>query len=167
MKLWLKNIPVCFNYIFSCIIILIIIKLLADNDYKTFNNKNVEMLRNQFVNGLLKEVKSRKSCIHCKTPINPMKILKNKIILTTPKLEQSHDANTSSLASKLKVMESKYVTPEESKRYMRQIWAEEEEFLGHILSVLNGVKCEHPTDVFFFEVIPVPPTNVRPVCFYY
>lgn len=35
--------------------------------------------------------------------------------------------------------------------------------MEQFLSVLTNIKCEYPTDVFFFEVIPVPPPNVRPV----
>lgn len=46
---------------------------------------------------------------------------------------------------------------------MRNIWAEEQEFLEQFVSVLTDINSEYPTDAFFFEVIPVPPPNVRPV----
>lgn len=46
---------------------------------------------------------------------------------------------------------------------MRNIWAHEREFLGQFISVLSDIQSDNPTDVFFFEVIPVPPPNVRPV----
>lgn len=46
---------------------------------------------------------------------------------------------------------------------MRNIWKEEQEFLEQFISVLSDIKTDNPTDAFFFEVIPVPPPNVRPV----
>lgn len=50
-----------------------------------------------------------------------------------------------------------------SRDHLRQIWQKEKDFLQEFVSVLKDIKIEHPTDVFFFEVIPVPPPNVRPV----
>ncbi|CAH2001255.1 unnamed protein product [Acanthoscelides obtectus] len=48
---------------------------------------------------------------------------------------------------------------------MRKIWVSEKSFLEHLLPVLQDIRAEHPTDVFYFTVIPVPPPNIRPVNF--
>lgn len=46
---------------------------------------------------------------------------------------------------------------------MRSIYAKEREFLEQFITVLTHIESEYPTDAFFFEVIPVPPPNIRPV----
>lgn len=67
------------------------------------------------------------------------------------------------MSQKVTGLESKYVNPDESRKYMRQIWKAENELLQQIISVLSDIKLEHPTDDFYYEVLPVPPPNVRPV----
>ncbi|CAG9831713.1 unnamed protein product [Diabrotica balteata] len=141
-------------------------EVLADETLKNLGGNNItsqntETLRNTFVSKMLKDVKSRKICLFCKTRINKIQALKNRIILTTKK----GDLNDSDVIMGQKVtgMESKYITPEESRQYLRDIWRQEKEFLQQLVSVLSNVDCEHPTDAFYFEVIPVPPPNVRPV----
>lgn len=46
---------------------------------------------------------------------------------------------------------------------MRKIWIQENELMQQLVPVLKNMTCEEPTDVFFFEVVPVPPPNLRPV----
>lgn len=141
---------------------------LADKTLKQLGGKyvisqNTETLRNYLINQMLKEGKSRAVCMFCKTGIEKIQALKNKIILITRKRDLN-ESNTI-MSQKVSGLESKYVTPEESRQYMRKIWAAEKEFLKHLLSVLDDIDIEHPTDVFYFEAIPVPPPNVRPVNF--
>lgn len=61
-------------------------------------------------------------------------------------------------------MNTKNVTPSESRQYLRKIWEVEKEFLLEVIPVLQDIKIEYPTDIFFFDVIPVTPPNARPVC---
>lgn len=67
------------------------------------------------------------------------------------------------MVGNVKAFESKYINPEESRRYMRNIWQEEEELMREIISVLVGIHDDNPTDIFYYDVIPVVPPNVRPV----
>ncbi|KAG5891414.1 hypothetical protein JTB14_031480 [Gonioctena quinquepunctata] len=121
---------------------------------------NTERLRNQFINEMLREVKTRTVCMFCKKKIDKIQALKNKIILITRKT----DLNESQvMAQRVRGMESKYINPQESRLYMRDIWKNEKEFLQQLVSVLTDVKTEHPTDAFYFEVLPVTPSNLRPV----
>ncbi|KAL3272242.1 hypothetical protein HHI36_022725 [Cryptolaemus montrouzieri] len=125
-------------------------------DGKYIVSKNTETLRIQFVSGIFKMVKQRKTCLYCRKPLDRIQGLKNKVILNTRKT----DGNTSSI----KAFESKYINPEESRRYMREIWKKEKELLRNVVSVLEKIEGEeNPTDIFYFEVLPVPPPNVRPV----
>lgn len=58
-----------------------------------------------------------------------------------------------------------YLTPSEIKYHLRYVWDKSSDILGMVfksISMQSG-KMEHPTDVFFFEVLPVPPARFRPV----
>ncbi|KAJ8913639.1 hypothetical protein NQ315_007356 [Exocentrus adspersus] len=120
---------------------------------------STETLYNQFVNSLFRDFKPRGFCMYCKRGINKIQALKNKVIMSIKK------GNVDEKTSKARVMEteSKYVNPQESREYLRNIWEAEREFVEEIASVLKNVEAEYPTDVFYFDVIPVPPPNVRPV----
>ncbi|XP_057669657.1 DNA-directed RNA polymerase I subunit RPA1 [Diorhabda carinulata] len=141
-------------------------ELLRKSGGKYVISQNTETLRNYFINQMLKEVKAKGVCMFCKSIIEKIQTLKNKIILVKRKtnLNTSNASNTV-MSQKITGLESKYVTPEESRQYMRKIWIAEKDFLKHLMSVLDDIDIEHPTDVFYFDVIPVPPPNVRPVNF--
>jgi len=57
------------------------------------------------------------------------------------------------------------IMPDQSKEYLRELWKNEKNFLKIIIPCLKSISIEYPTDVFFFEVIPVLPPIVRPVIF--
>ncbi|EFA05003.1 DNA-directed RNA polymerase I subunit RPA1-like Protein [Tribolium castaneum] len=122
--------------------------------------KNTETLRNQFVNEMLREVKARETCMHCKHSMEKVQVLRNKIILSK---KRNVAKGSTEVLGKVKAFEAKYVTPDESRTYMRNIWKEEKELMREIIAVLGGVEGEHPTDVFYWDVIPVIPPNMRPV----
>lgn len=50
---------------------------------------------------------------------------------------------------------------------MRSIWLHEQEFLETLLPTLKRSDMEFPTDLFFLDVLPVIPTNCRPVSKHY
>lgn len=58
---------------------------------------------------------------------------------------------------------TKIISPELSRIYMRKIWANEKELLQELVPILKRVDCEFPTDIFYFEIVPVPPPICRPV----
>lgn len=58
---------------------------------------------------------------------------------------------------------TKNVTPEQSRQYLRKIWEMEKNLLMEVIPLLKTIKSEYPTDIFFFDVIPVTPPNMRPV----
>jgi len=62
-------------------------------------------------------------------------------------------------------LEMAMIMPDQSKEYLRQLWNNEKDFLKIIVPCLELVDIEYPTDIFFFEVIPVLPPIVRPVNF--
>ena len=47
---------------------------------------------------------------------------------------------------------------------LRKLWSREKTLLCAVFGVLNSLKhCEHPTDCFFLEVLPVTAPRLRPV----
>jgi len=47
--------------------------------------------------------------------------------------------------------------------HLRKIWRNEKEFVTALSPVLDNCDMEHPTDIFFFDMLPVPPPKMRPV----
>lgn len=129
-------------------------------DGKYVLTKNTETLRNQFINEMLKQVTPRTNCMHCKNSMDRVQLLRNKIILSTRKREVDRSSN---VLGKIKSFEAKYVTPDESRSYMRQVWENEKDLMREIIAVLGGIQGEYPTDIFYWDIIPVIPPNLRPV----
>lgn len=49
--------------------------------------------------------------------------------------------------------------------HLREVWKYDKEVFCQLYPVLSKTNTEHPTDVFFLEVIPVIPNKFRPVNF--
>jgi hypothetical protein len=47
--------------------------------------------------------------------------------------------------------------------HLRKIWRNEKEFMTALSPVLENCDMEHPTDIFFSDMISVPPPKMRPV----
>ena len=55
------------------------------------------------------------------------------------------------------------ILPDQSREYLRKLWINEEDILKAIVPVFSSVNMTFPTDIFFFDVLPVLPPIVRPV----
>lgn len=128
---------------------------LAQSEQKVILTKNTETLRNEIINGLLKEIKSSEFCLHCRSSIDKIQVLRKKVILTGRKVNADD--------SQVKALQSRYIAPDESRRYLRQMFEQEKDLMKEIISVLAGIDTENPTDIFYWDIIPVLPPNVRPV----
>lgn len=51
------------------------------------------------------------------------------------------------------------------RQFMRMLWQSEKELLVILIPVLKKIDLEHPTDAFYYKIIPVPPSNIRPVSY--
>lgn len=126
---------------------------------KLVTNKNTEALRNHFVEKMVKNIKLHRSCIHCKSPKSKLQTLKNKIIINVVNRGTKKENNDDSIQT----LESKFLTPTESRDYLRSIWEVEEELIIQLVPVLAQVYTDSPVDVLYFDIIPVTPNNVRPI----
>lgn len=61
--------------------------------------------------------------------------------------------------------ENQMIMPNEAKSHIRKVWSNESEVLKIMFPCLSMVDSENPTDVFFFDVVPVLPPTVRPAAF--
>lgn len=86
-----------------------------ENNQKCTLNKNIETLRNQFINSLLSGIKPKSICLFCKKPKTSIQLLKNKIILAQKKGKEGNSPAGTALKDKVLASESKYITPEESR----------------------------------------------------
>lgn len=122
-------------------------------------NKTTETLRNILLHDILKQLGSKKKCMHCKEKFEKVQSFKTKLMRTVKNTDDAEEGT-------IKLGGIKIVTPRECRDYLRSIWLMEQQALLEIVPVLKGVKdMEFPTDVFFLDVVAVLPSNVRPISY--
>nr|XP_031847048.1 DNA-directed RNA polymerase I subunit RPA1 [Nomia melanderi]XP_031847057.1 DNA-directed RNA polymerase I subunit RPA1 [Nomia melanderi] len=128
-------------------------------DEVQFNTKIINMQWHTYVENVLKQYTTPKICVFCKEVIPKVTSLKNKImtIKMTDTVTERHSGGA------VHKLETVMVMPNQSKEYLRNLWQNERDFLKVIIPCFGMVDIEYPTDIFFFEVIPVLPPIVRPV----
>lgn len=132
-----------------------------NHEYKS-NIKNVNTQWHTYVEYILKQYVRNKAgiCINCNNVLPKITTLQNKIMISNkgaPKEILSHEV--------IHKLDTVMIMPDQSKEYMRRLWNNERNFLQIIIPCLELVDIEYPTDIFFFEVVPVLPPIVRPVNF--
>ncbi|XP_029165392.1 DNA-directed RNA polymerase I subunit RPA1 [Nylanderia fulva] len=135
----------------------------SENHEQTGNNiKTVNTQWHIYVDTILKQYVRNKSgiCTNCDKILPKITTLQNKIMINNK--GASKEMVSREVIHKLDTV---MIMPDRSKEYMRQLWNNEKDFLRLIIPCLESVDIEYPTDVFFFEVIPVLPPIVRPVNF--
>lgn len=61
----------------------------------------------------------------------------------------------------------KFLTPTELREHMRGLWTNDKTLLKHLFKALSLNVADQSTDIFFLDVIPVPPSRFRPVSISY
>lgn len=128
------------------------------------NTKNINMQWHTYVENVIKQHVTLKICANCQEPIPKITTLKNKI-MTTKISETSNTPRTVKSRGVVHKLETVMIMPDQSKDYLRKLWQNERDFLKVLIPCFGMVDIEYPTDIFFFEVIPVLPPIVRPVNF--
>ncbi|KAL6257208.1 hypothetical protein P5V15_012135 [Pogonomyrmex californicus] len=138
-------------------------RVTSENHEDQISMKNIIMQWHIYVENILKQyVRVNKAgiCEKCHEGLPKISTLQNKIMITNKRVASSN--STGEVTHKL---ESVLIMPDQSKEHLRQLWNNEKDFLKVIVPCLELVDIEYPTDIFFFEVIPVLPPIVRPVNF--
>ncbi|XP_071859536.1 RNA polymerase I subunit RpI1 [Bombus fervidus] len=128
------------------------------------NTKNINMQWHTYVENVIKQYATSKVCVNCQVPIPKITTLKNKI-MTTKMSETPNTPRTVKSRGAVHKLETVMIMPDQSKDYLRKLWQNERDFLKVLIPCFGMVDIEYPTDIFFFEVIPVLPPIVRPVNF--
>lgn len=140
-------------------------EIMPDSCENQTNMKNI-MQWHVYVEGILRQyARNNKAgiCINCHNSLPKISVLQNRIMINNKKIEKpSKEALSREVIHKMGTI---MIMPDQSKEYLRQLWNNERDFLKIIVPCLKFVDIEYPTDVFFFEVIPVLPPIVRPVNF--
>ncbi|CAH2096482.1 unnamed protein product [Euphydryas editha] len=125
-------------------------KLLKNKDplNEMFQNKNTDKLRNNIINNFFRAINISKNCLFCRSKLIKVTTSDNKIMY-----------NLSSEGSGKGI---KILMPDDLKRYCKSIEQNDEDILLHCIPILKHAKTKPVTDIFFMQVVPVLPPNVRP-----
>lgn len=136
-------------------------QITSQNHDSQTNVKNIIMQWHIYVENILKQYVRNKAgiCVNCHDSLPKISTLQNKIMINNKEIATSEEVLSRKVVHKL---ETVMIMPDQSKEYLRQLWNNEKDFLKIIVPCLELVDIEYPTDIFFFEVIPVLPPIVRP-----
>lgn len=135
--------------------------IIESHEHKS-NIKNINTQWHIYVENVFKEYVRNKVeiCMNCSSVLPKISTLQNKIIISNE--EASKEILSHEVIHKLDTV---MIMPDQSKEYLRRLWNNEKDFFQIIIPCLELVDIEYPTDIFFFEVVPVLPPIVRPVSF--
>lgn len=128
------------------------IELLNENNshLQVFACKNSYKLHDRFVNEAMKSIKNA-ICLYCQQALNKISKVNNKLTYSI------YTTENNKLTKKVTTL-----MPDMSRNHLRQLWENDRELIEHIVPVLRSVKTDTPTDIFFLDIIAVPPPVVRP-----
>lgn len=128
------------------------------------NTKNSEALRSSIVSTSIKATPNKKCC-HCKEHLKKVRYTFKKLMLSVPKSEVS-DVNESFDQQRGRGPKTvnKAILADECREYLRKVYETHADLLQLLFPVLKfgPDSNESAVDMFFMDVIPVPPPIVRP-----
>ena len=154
-------------------------------------SKHCTSLKQQFINEFFSSAKSTK-CPHCKAPARRIRQEhQSKLLLLGLSSKQSHqwadavsrersfgldkekDAELIGMESvdvAKSACKNNILNPLQARSHLRQLWARDGSVLVSLFSCLRGQSAIGedqycPTDMFFLDVIAVPPSRFRPVSY--
>ena len=83
----------------------------------------------------------------------------------TDQEDESENINVSENARKQRKQgdrEKTELKPDELKRHFRVLWETDADLLKNLYPMLREKECPFPTDLFFIDVLSVPPPKTRP-----
>ncbi|XP_063236510.1 DNA-directed RNA polymerase I subunit RPA1 [Bacillus rossius redtenbacheri] len=140
-----------------------------DDDQTCAQTKNTEYMRNRLMEAVWKLVAEVKKCWKCKKHIKKITSFQNRLLISVTKVETSSKFQTSSKDPIMQSAKSKseitMIMPTEQREYLRKMWEANADFVACLFPVLKKCSYEHPTDLFFLDIVPVIPPRMRPVNF--
>ncbi|XP_057335283.1 DNA-directed RNA polymerase I subunit RPA1 [Microplitis mediator] len=135
-------------------------KSVHDNDrLESLSNpttKNINIQCIKYIDNAIKRCDASKMCISCHRPFTKVSINKNKIMIQhVSNLTEDDEFSDKKVANVM-------LTPDQSKAYLRKVWRNDKDVLKVMIPCLSSIDIEFPTDIFFFDLIPVVPPKTRP-----
>ena len=128
--------------------------------------RSIEQLRKEYRKKLIEVKKENLGCPECKRG-NP-KIIKIKsiFIYEGDKISDAADEDVEMMGlKKSRKGQSKgknWLTPSELRDHFRSVVKNDPDLLQQLYPVMKSSELKHPTDIFFLDVLPVPPPKSRP-----
>jgi DNA-directed RNA polymerase I subunit RPA1 len=133
------------------------------------NTRSVESLRKAYNKDFLSQNTKSGCCPNCGAMTKTIVFYKSRFIYDGFKIN-TDDKNDSAVnigqnarrQRKLGEREKTELNPEELKQHFRELWSWDPEILINLFPMLKNKTCEFPTDLFFVDVLSVPPPKTRP-----
>uniref|UniRef100_A0A182JXK7 DNA-directed RNA polymerase subunit n=1 Tax=Anopheles christyi TaxID=43041 RepID=A0A182JXK7_9DIPT len=134
---------------------------------KLGDTKLSSTIRMAIVNSALKQ--ETKRCIHCQKGLQKVRMSEGRLTIrwtqADKKVYLEDKGNKNPTEEELKSA-TEVVLARDSQMFLRKLYETEGTLLSLLFPVLCSIKREephYPTDIFFMEVVPVPPCKIRPV----
>lgn len=128
-------------------------------------SKNVEAIRNSYLQVVATNVKSNK-CVSCHAPIRRIIYSHRRFMTTVQKVDIAAKFATKGEVADVKERGKTNIVmimPDECRTHLREIWVEGQDFITAVIPALKNSTAPYPTDNLFIDVVPVPPPKTRPV----
>ncbi|ODM89496.1 DNA-directed RNA polymerase I subunit RPA1 [Orchesella cincta] len=151
----------------------------VNKDSRNFGDKsttrNLESLKHSVIKRAYSFAKMSRKCGVCGATCKKLMLFESRIVYsmggskdagdypeeTVEDLLDNSSTPRGSRFGKVGAGVQKYLTPMEAMNHLRQVWEKDADFLKSLFPVLNTTKATHPTDLFFVEVVGVPPPKNR------
>uniref|UniRef100_A0A4Y0BEV1 DNA-directed RNA polymerase subunit n=1 Tax=Anopheles funestus TaxID=62324 RepID=A0A4Y0BEV1_ANOFN len=138
--------------------------LLRNEPYnKLGNTKLSSTIREAIVNAAFRV--DNKKCKHCEKILQRVVVSDKRITIRWTQADKKtfyEEKGTDKPTEEQKKASSTVMIANDSKQFLRKLYANDGTLLSLLLPVLS-TKKENPTDMFFMEVVPVTPIKTRPV----
>ncbi|XP_068131545.1 DNA-directed RNA polymerase I subunit RPA1 [Hyperolius riggenbachi] len=127
--------------------------------------KSICVMRNKLIGNFWKTQMASKKCPNCKAARSTVRKEHNSkltiIMSLKPSQREAEEAEVSELSENIG-MKRGYLTPSTTKEHIQALWENEGFFLNHLFAGM-GIGDYFSSDVFFLDLVVVPPARYRPV----
>ncbi|KAG8453360.1 hypothetical protein GDO86_000118, partial [Hymenochirus boettgeri] len=126
--------------------------------------KNICVMRNKLIGNFWKTEMVSAKCPHCKAPKSVVRKEHNSKLTIVMSSKPGNDKKASEMTDNANISKRGYLTPNMAKEYIEALWENEGFFLNHLFSGIGADgELAFTPDMFFLELIVVPPSRYRPV----
>ncbi|XP_073968760.1 RNA polymerase I subunit RpI1 isoform X2 [Rhodnius prolixus] len=136
---------------------------IEENSQTVRECKGEDEYRSLYIKNAISQIIKKKTCPFCNNPWKSINVTRNKILISYHKLNVVNKNSSEKRKSEKASSGYSYLLPLECKKHLEQIWYGDSNFVGNMVPLVAHTAEPNPVDAFFMTVIPVSPTNARPV----